>query len=70
MQGTGPSEEIKSGDGMMSRTQEQIEELISLGCTYEKKETEQGETKSGWWMDTVFLAPYKMPGLALSIIKG
>ena len=49
---------------------EQIKELIEIGATHEKKETEQGETKSGWWLDTVFLAPYSMPELALLKIQG
>lgn len=49
---------------------EQIKELIEIGATHEKKKTEQGETKSGWWMDTVFLAPYSMPERALLKIQG
>jgi len=49
---------------------EAIEKLISLGATHEKKETEQGETKIGWWMDTCWLAPYRMPRLALEAIEG
>jgi hypothetical protein len=49
---------------------EAIEKLISLGATHVKKETEQGDTKSGWWVDTCYLAPYKMPQLALKAIEG
>jgi hypothetical protein len=49
---------------------EAVKQLIEAGATHEKKETEQGETKSGWWMDTTWLAPYKMPQLALQILKG
>lgn len=49
---------------------EAINQLIESGATHEKKETEQGETKSGWWMDTVWLAPYKMPQLALQKLRG
>ena len=48
----------------------EIELLIEAGATHEKKETEQGETKSGWWMDTVWLAPYRMPQLALQVLEG
>ena len=47
-----------------------IEKLIEKGATHEKKEDAHGDTKSGWWMDTVFLAPYKMPKLALQILEG
>lgn len=55
---------------MKNKTKNQIKELIEIGATHEKKETEQGETKSGWWLDTVFLAPYSMPELALLKIQG
>lgn len=49
---------------------EAIKELIEAGATHEKKETERGETKSGWWMDIVWLAPYKEPVIALSALRG
>ncbi len=44
--------------------------LIEIGATHEKKEDQFGETKSGWWMDTIWLAPYGQPLLALSAIEG
>jgi hypothetical protein len=50
--------------------QQAIQELINRGARHEKKETYDGETKSGWWMDTTFLAPYRMPELALQILLG
>lgn len=50
-------------------TKEQaIAELIERGATNEKKEDQHGETKTGWWMDTVFLA--KNPIDALAALKG
>jgi hypothetical protein len=54
----------------LSKKELAIKELIASGATHEKKENSSGETKSGWWMDTVFLAPYGMPELAISILKG
>lgn len=49
---------------------EAIAKLIEMGATYEQKEDSSGETKSGWWMDTVWLAPYRKPLLALEAING
>jgi hypothetical protein len=47
-----------------------IKILIEKGATHEKKEDFSGDTKSGWWMDQTFLAPYKMPQLALQVLEG
>lgn len=44
--------------------------LIEIGATHEKKEDGQGVTRSGWWMDTVYLAPYNKPQDALRAIEG
>ena len=48
--------------------QDAIEKLIEMGVTHEKKEDQFGDTKSGWWMDTVWLAPYRDPKGALDAI--
>lgn len=45
-----------------------VDELLEAGCKNEKKEDRQGDTRSGWWQDDVFLA--KDPILALQILKG
>ena len=49
---------------------EAIDRLIQMGATHEKKEDHLGDIKSGWWMDTVWLAPYNKPQLALQAIEG
>jgi len=45
-------------------------QLEELGATRERKETDEGKTKSGWWMDTVWLAPLGDPKSALSALLG
>lgn len=47
-----------------------IARLIEIGATHEKKEDLLDDTKSGWWLDTVFLAPYSDPKSALAAIEG
>jgi hypothetical protein len=42
--------------------------LEAAGCTREKKEDQHGETKSGWWQDTVFLS--RSPIQAWSLLNG
>lgn len=49
---------------------EAIAKLIEMEATHEKKEDSFGDTKSGWWMDTVWLAPYSQPLEALAVIEG
>lgn len=44
------------------------EELIEAGCDFSKREDRQGETKSGYWLDGVFLG--KTPRQATEAIKG
>lgn len=53
----------------MSNT-EAITRLIEIGATHEKKEDSHGVTRSGWWMDTCWLAPYSKPKDALRAIEG
>jgi hypothetical protein len=50
--------------------EEAIGRLIEAGATYETKEDSQGVTRSGWWQDTVYLAPYSKPKDALQAIEG
>lgn len=40
------------------------------GASLEKKEDRHGDTKSGWWVDDVWLAPKNQPEDALRLIKG
>jgi len=49
---------------------EAVDRLIEMGATHEEKEDHFGDTKSGWWMDTVWLAPYSRPQDALQAIEG
>ncbi len=44
-------------------------ELIEIGAKVEKKEDRHGQTKSGWWLDDVWLAPVNQPKLAIEAIK-
>ena len=53
----------------MSKSQA-ITKLIEAGAVHEKKEDAQGVTRSGWWMDSVWLAPYSKPMDALRAISG
>jgi len=49
---------------------EAIERLIEMGATHEQKEDNFGDTKNGWWLDTVWLAPYKDPQAAIEAMDG
>jgi hypothetical protein len=44
--------------------------LRELGATLEKKEDRFGDTKSGWWLDDVWLAPKNDPKQALRETEG
>jgi hypothetical protein len=49
---------------------EAIKKLIDAGATHEKKEDGEGVTRSGWWQDTAYLAPYRKPKDALQALFG
>lgn len=49
-------------------TNETKSELLAAGATLERKETTAGETKTGWWMDGVYLG--KDPHTALESLRG
>ncbi|MDE2107192.1 MAG: hypothetical protein KGL39_58890 [Patescibacteria group bacterium] len=52
-------------------TREQaIEELREIGAELAKQEDASGRTRSGWWLDGVWLAPANNPVDALSAIRG
>ena len=38
------------------KAEEARRKLIEAGAKCEKKEDREGKTRSGWWMDSVFLA--------------
>lgn len=46
------------------------QELVERGAKLEKKEDRFNETKSGWWMDDIWLAPANNPKEALAVLKG
>lgn len=49
---------------------EAIKQLVELGAKNERREDRHGETKRGWWLDGVWLAPANDPQQALREIKG
>ena len=44
------------------------DELEKRGARHEKREDRHGDTKTGWWMDDVYLA--REPGDALRVLNG
>lgn len=46
------------------------EELLIRGAELLKAEDRWGETKTGWWMDGVWLAPKNDAAAALRILNG
>ena len=44
------------------------EQLVEMGAKLEKREDQHGETKSGWWLDGIYLA--KTAQDALRAAKG
>jgi hypothetical protein len=44
--------------------------LTADGATLEKREDAHGVTRSGWWMDDVWLAPVSQPKAALEALRG
>lgn len=47
-----------------------INELTALGAVCEKREDTHGDTRSGWWLDGVFLAPARELKAALEAVRG
>ena len=45
-------------------------ELRERGATLVTKEDRNGDTKSGWWMDDVWLAPKHQPAQAMRALEG
>jgi hypothetical protein len=50
--------------------EEAVQILKDRGAKLEKKENSHNETKSGWWMDDVWLAPANQPKQALRELDG
>ena len=44
--------------------------LVELGARTERREDSEGKTRTGWWMDGVWLAPANRPMDALRELKG
>lgn len=78
--GSDGANETANEDGKMTTTKElgpyeitakeAVAELEECGCERLKKEDWEGRTRSGWWCDTVWLAPFSQPNRALAILKG
>jgi len=49
---------------------EAIARLIDAGCEHLTREDRDGKTRSGWWQDDVWLAPYSQPVQAWQVING
>ena len=45
-------------------------ELREMGAELLKQEDRFGDTKSGWWLDTVFLGPKNDPEYCLRVVRG
>lgn len=57
---------------MSRKEQKQAAEkaLVEMGAERLKAENRFGETKTGWWLDTVFLGPLSDPVYCLNVVKG
>ena len=44
--------------------------LREMGAELLKQEDRMGETKTGWWMDGVYLAPTRDAEVALRVLNG
>ena len=44
--------------------------LIEMGAKNERREDSEGKTKSGWWLDGVWLASSNRPHDAIRVLKG
>jgi hypothetical protein len=44
--------------------------LLEMGATVEKKKDRFGDTRTGWWINGVYLAPARDPIGALRAVKG
>jgi len=44
--------------------------LVECGATKEKREDASGKTRSGWWLDGVWLAPAGDPVAAVRAMRG
>jgi hypothetical protein len=47
-----------------------IAELATIGAVCERNEDHHGDTRTGWWLDGVWLAPTNDPRAALAAIRG
>ena len=47
-----------------------IEMLTEMGAKNERREDCEGRTRTGWWMDGVWLAPSNRPMDAIRELKG
>jgi hypothetical protein len=49
---------------------EAIKALTEMGAKNERREDDHGQTRSGWWLDGVWLAPSAAPKDAVSVVGG
>ena len=55
---------------MNATTTNATQTLIEMGAKNERREDSEGKTKSGWWLDGVWLAPSNRPMDAIRFLKG
>ena len=49
---------------------EAIKKLTEMGATNERREDDHGQTRLGWWLDEVWLAPSADPKDAVRVVSG
>jgi len=52
------------------RKAEAVRELEAMGAERLKREDRFGDTKSGWWLDVVYLGPISDPEYCLRVVRG
>lgn len=50
--------------------QQAVEKLLEMGAENLKQEDRFGNTRSGWWLDGVWLAPACDPIRAVAVVEG
>lgn len=53
-----------------TKNAETTAELLEMGAELLKAEDRHGETKTGWWMDGVYLGPKSDPRHCLNVLRG
>ncbi len=57
-------------DDKKDKKQKAAIQLEELGAVREKREDRFSDTKTGWWLDGVFLGPISDPVHCLNVVQG